>query len=126
GRSTERAIRRPRNTSGSTPMNAQASLLLDPDTESTATPASSADSPPIPVDDRGSSSSGDATILDFDLPPSLEAGEPPEARGLARDDVRLMVSHYRMEAFTSAFGGDDRVLHMRFRELPAVLDAGDV
>jgi hypothetical protein len=30
--------------------------------------------------------------LDFDLPAELEAGEPPEARGLARDEVRLMVS----------------------------------
>ena len=28
--------------------------------------------------------------LDFDLPPELEAGEPPEARGQARDEVRLM------------------------------------
>ena len=33
--------------------------------------------------------------LEFELPPALEASEPPEARGLARDDVRLMVSHYR-------------------------------
>ena len=30
--------------------------------------------------------------LDFDLPANLEAGEPPEARGLGRDEVRLMVS----------------------------------
>jgi len=29
---------------------------------------------------------------DFDLPPELEASEPPEMRGLARDEVRLMVS----------------------------------
>ncbi len=28
----------------------------------------------------------------FTLPPELEASEPPEARGLARDEVRLMVS----------------------------------
>jgi len=27
----------------------------------------------------------------FELPPSLEASEPPEARGLARDEVRLMI-----------------------------------
>lgn len=26
--------------------------------------------------------------LDFQLPRELEAGEPPEARGLARDEVR--------------------------------------
>ena len=30
--------------------------------------------------------------FDFVLPPELEASEPPEARGLARDDVRLLVS----------------------------------
>lgn len=54
--------------------------------------------------------------LDFELPLELEAGEPPEARGLARDEVRLMVS-YR---------ADDRVVHTRFRELPRFLEAGDV
>ena len=54
--------------------------------------------------------------LDFKLPPELEASEPPEARGLARDEVRLMVS-YR---------SDDRVVHTRFRELPSFLKAGDV
>ena len=56
------------------------------------------------------------TPLDFELPPELEAGEPPEARGLSRDEVRLMVS-YR---------GDDRVIHARFRDLPDFLDAGDL
>jgi S-adenosylmethionine:tRNA ribosyltransferase-isomerase len=30
--------------------------------------------------------------LAFDLPTRLEATEPPEARGLARDEVRLMVA----------------------------------
>ena len=54
--------------------------------------------------------------LDFELPPELEAGEPPEARGLDRDEVRLMVS-YRD-------GG--RVIHSTFRELPDFLEAGDV
>src|SRR6266545_2259599 len=54
--------------------------------------------------------------LDFDLPPTLEAGEPPEARGLARDEVRLMVSNR----------ASDRVIHTRFRELPNYLGAGDV
>ncbi|HEY0606743.1 MAG TPA: S-adenosylmethionine:tRNA ribosyltransferase-isomerase [Herpetosiphonaceae bacterium] len=54
--------------------------------------------------------------LDYALPPELEASEPPEARGLARDEVRLMIS-YR---------ADDRVVHRQFRDLPRFLDAGDV
>ena len=54
--------------------------------------------------------------LPFDLPAELEAGEPPEARGLARDEVRLMVS-YR---------SNDRVIHTRFRDLPDFLETGDL
>ena len=54
--------------------------------------------------------------LDFELPSELEASEPPEARGLERDEVRLMVSYL----------SDDRVVHSRFRELPDFLGAGDV
>ena len=53
--------------------------------------------------------------LDFALPPELEASEPPEARGLARDDVRLMVS-YR---------ASDRIVHTRFADLGAFLAPGD-
>ena len=54
--------------------------------------------------------------LEFELPPELEAGEPPEARGLSRDEVRMMVS----------YKGDDRVMHARFRDLPDFLEAGDL
>lgn len=54
--------------------------------------------------------------LDFVLPGELEAREPPEVRGLARDEVRLLVS-YRER---------DRVRHARFRDLPDVLHAGDL
>src|SRR5258705_5252549 len=54
--------------------------------------------------------------LDFVLPPELEAGEPPEARNLARDEVRLMVSYC----------ADDRVVHTRFRSLPEFLAPGDL
>jgi S-adenosylmethionine:tRNA ribosyltransferase-isomerase len=54
--------------------------------------------------------------LDFDLPAELEAGEPPEARGLARDEVRLMVSYL----------ADNRVVHTRFRNLGNFLDPGDL
>ena len=41
---------------------------------------------------------------------------PPESRGLARDQVRLMVSHY----------SDDRVDHTTFRHLPEFLRPGDL
>jgi S-adenosylmethionine:tRNA ribosyltransferase-isomerase len=54
--------------------------------------------------------------LDFHLPPELEASEPPEVRGLARDEVRLMVS-YR---------SDNQVVHTQFRDLPNYLAAGDL
>jgi S-adenosylmethionine:tRNA ribosyltransferase-isomerase len=54
--------------------------------------------------------------LDFVLPGELEAREPPEARGPARDQVRLLVS-YR---------SDDRMVHTRFDELPGFLRAGDL
>ncbi|MFN8457524.1 MAG: S-adenosylmethionine:tRNA ribosyltransferase-isomerase [Anaerolineae bacterium] len=50
------------------------------------------------------------------MPPELEAGEPPEARGLARDEVRLMVSYH----------STNEVAHTRFRELPDYLEPGDV
>ncbi|HEY3020958.1 MAG TPA: S-adenosylmethionine:tRNA ribosyltransferase-isomerase [Solirubrobacteraceae bacterium] len=52
----------------------------------------------------------------FGLPSRLEAAEPPEARGLARDEVRLMV----------AARGDGRIEHARFRDLPRFLAPGDV
>jgi S-adenosylmethionine:tRNA ribosyltransferase-isomerase len=55
-------------------------------------------------------------VLDFQLPPELEASEPPEARGLARDEVRLMVS-YR---------ADDRVVHTQFRDIADYLTPGDL
>jgi S-adenosylmethionine:tRNA-ribosyltransferase-isomerase (queuine synthetase) len=52
----------------------------------------------------------------FALPRALEAHEPPEARGLARDGVRLMVARR----------GDETIEHRRFAELDAVLAAGDL
>ena len=53
--------------------------------------------------------------LHFELPPELEASEPPEARGLRRDEVRLMVSYL----------GDHSIVHSRFADLPEFLLAGD-
>ncbi|OLB61249.1 MAG: queuosine biosynthesis protein [Ktedonobacter sp. 13_2_20CM_2_54_8] len=63
-----------------------------------------------------SSTIPDNTVLDFDLPPELEASEPPEARGLARDEVRLMVS-YRSR---------NRVVHTQFRQIGEFLNPGDL
>lgn len=54
--------------------------------------------------------------LNFILPPELEATEPPEARGLGRDDVRLLVS-YR---------SDNHLVHASFRDLPRFFKPGDV
>jgi S-adenosylmethionine:tRNA ribosyltransferase-isomerase len=54
--------------------------------------------------------------LAFHLPPEREAHEPPEARGLARDGVRLMVARR----------GTDHVVHSTFDRLPTFLDPGDL
>lgn len=62
--------------------------------------------PPFAADD----------LPNFHLPPELEASEPPEARGLSRDGVRLMVS-YR---------SDNRIAHSRFYALPDFLEPGDL
>jgi S-adenosylmethionine:tRNA ribosyltransferase-isomerase len=50
----------------------------------------------------------------FTLPPGAEAREPPEARGVPRDGVRLLVAR------------SGRVAHRRFHDLPALLDPGDL
>lgn len=68
---------------------------------------------PLPVSTRLSESPAD---LPFILPPEQEASEPPEERGLARDQVRLLVSHYQ----------GDRITHTTFRHLPDFLNSGDV
>jgi S-adenosylmethionine:tRNA ribosyltransferase-isomerase len=46
--------------------------------------------------------------LDFVLPPELEAPAPPEARGLARDEVKLMVSAPSRSALSERFPGISR------------------
>lgn len=55
-------------------------------------------------------------LLDFVVPPQLEAHEPPEARGLTRDGVRLLVS----------FRDSDRIVHGRFADISAFLRPGDL
>ena len=56
------------------------------------------------------------SAIQFSLPPELEASAPPEARGLRRDQVRLMISNY----------STDQVKHTRFYHLDKYLDEGDV
>jgi S-adenosylmethionine:tRNA ribosyltransferase-isomerase len=56
------------------------------------------------------------TPFDFELPPELDVHEPPEARGLSRDDVRLMV----------AYRHNLRLVHAEFRQLAAFLEPGDL
>jgi S-adenosylmethionine:tRNA ribosyltransferase-isomerase len=51
----------------------------------------------------------------FAVPPGLSAGEPPEARGLARDEVRLLVARDRSP-----------LQHAAFRDLPRMLRRGDL
>src|SRR5512132_2554158 len=55
-------------------------------------------------------------VTDFTLPANLEAAEPPEARGLRRDEVRLLVSDIET----------DSIEHARFSDLPRWFGAGDV
>ncbi|MGH9246408.1 MAG: S-adenosylmethionine:tRNA ribosyltransferase-isomerase [Acidimicrobiales bacterium] len=62
-----------------------------------------------PVDEPGAR-------LAFDLPPSLEAGEPPEASGRRRDSVRMLVARR----------SDGDLVHSSFRDLPDFLDPGDL
>lgn len=54
--------------------------------------------------------------LAFELPPAREAHEPPEARRLSRDGVRMMVASRSTGALT----------HARFRDLPEFLAPGDL
>jgi S-adenosylmethionine:tRNA ribosyltransferase-isomerase len=56
------------------------------------------------------------SALAFGLPQRLEARTPPEARGLARDAVRLLVVHR----------DSGELEHRHFSELPALLDPGDL
>lgn len=51
----------------------------------------------------------------FALPPELSAAEPPEARGLTRDGVRLLVAD-----------GGHEIRHALFRDLARFLSPGDV
>jgi S-adenosylmethionine:tRNA ribosyltransferase-isomerase len=55
-----------------------------------------------------------APLTRFELPGRLSATEPPEDRGLGRDQLRLLVA------------GGDGIRHRRFRDLPDQLAPGDL
>lgn len=54
--------------------------------------------------------------IEFSLPPELEAHDPPEAWGRARDAVRMMVTYRH----------DRRLVHAHFADLPRFLEEGDL
>lgn len=54
------------------------------------------------------------TPIRFDVPPHQIAAEPPEARGLRRDEVRLLVA------------GPDGLTHTQFASVPEHLRTGDL
>ncbi len=56
------------------------------------------------------------TALAFEIAPDLEAHEPPEARGVPRDGVRMLVARKT----------DGSVEHRTFSDLPELLVPGDV
>jgi S-adenosylmethionine:tRNA ribosyltransferase-isomerase len=56
-----------------------------------------------------------AATTTFTVPPELSAAEPPEARGVPRDGVRLMVAR-----------GHGALRHTTFRNLPSALRRGDL
>ena len=55
-------------------------------------------------------------VAEFTLPAELEAHAPPEARGLPRDGVRMLLSRTASGAVT----------HHRFTDLPGLLLPGDL
>jgi S-adenosylmethionine:tRNA ribosyltransferase-isomerase len=71
--------------------------------------------------------------LQFNLPPELEAHQPPEQRGLRRDHVRLLVlprfagavTHARFDALGDFLQPGDLLVVNTSRTLPALLKATD-
>lgn len=54
--------------------------------------------------------------IDFTLPKNLECSKPTEERGIDRDEVRLLVSHYQ----------NDQMTHTQFKSIGQFLLPGDV
>jgi S-adenosylmethionine:tRNA-ribosyltransferase-isomerase (queuine synthetase) len=71
---------------------------------------------PVDLSPLGPLARPGSLLPDFTLPPELEAHDPPEARGLARDGVRMLVSRRSSE----------QISHHAFRALPGLLLPGDL
>ena len=75
----------------------------------------------------------DKPIIEFELPPELEAHQPPELRGLRRDQVRLLVLprfegqaiHTQFDAIGEFLRAGDLLVVNNSRTLPAMLQARD-
>lgn len=75
-----------------------------------------------------------AAPFTFTLPPELSAKEPPERRGIARDQVRLMVidrtsyhiDHTQFDRFSEFLRPGDLLVFNSSRTLPAALDGCEV
>lgn len=63
-------------------------------------------------------------IMNIPLPRHRLATRPPEARGLARDAVRLLISHYLPQTLELSERAD--LQHGVFTDIGAALNAGDV
>jgi S-adenosylmethionine:tRNA ribosyltransferase-isomerase len=57
-----------------------------------------------------------SSAVAFDVPERLQAAAPPEARGLPRDGVRMLVASRSAET----------LVHARFRDLPSFVGEGDL
>ncbi len=81
-----------------------------------AAPSVAGETPATPAtpDTSADPNAGDSPR--FVLPPELEAAEPPEARGLRRDAVRLLVARKQHGSLS----------HHHFTDLPSLLNPGDV
>jgi S-adenosylmethionine:tRNA ribosyltransferase-isomerase len=84
--------------------------------DNTATADVSQPNVTLPDVTRSDFTQSDFTLPDFALPAELEAHDPPEARGVPRDGVRLLVSR-------RAAG---QVSHHAFGDLPDLLLPGDL
>jgi S-adenosylmethionine:tRNA ribosyltransferase-isomerase len=73
------------------------------------------------------------SAIEFELPPELEAHQPPELRGLRRDQVRLLVLprfegdpvHTQFDAIGEYLRPGDLLVVNNSRTLPALLQALD-